>query len=83
MTGRAVRALAVVLMGLLLAACGAQPDATDSDEASVGPPRTVAFLRAVQSSQPENQAAFLDELASNGYSTQEGNLRLIAAASSA
>lgn len=37
----------------------------------------MAFLRAVQSSQPENQAAFLDELARAGY-RKGANLRLLA-----
>lgn len=64
----------VLVVGLLLAACG--------DDDSTGPsaapaPRTIAFLRAVQSSQPENQAAFLDELSRNGYVVGD-NLELVA-----
>lgn len=42
------------------------------------PVRTIGFLRAVVSGQPENQAAFLDELAKGGFAVGR-NLRLLGA----
>lgn len=74
-----VRAIALPLFALLvlLAACGSSDGGGPRAEPRVPDPRTIAFLRAVQSSQPENQAAFLDELAGAGY--REGsNLTLLA-----
>jgi len=67
----------VVLVALLVAGCGDDEDGGERPAAAPAP-RTIAFLRAVQSSQPENQAAFLDELSQNGYVAGD-NLELLAA----
>lgn len=74
---RRVRAVlgAVVAFGVVAAACGS---GTPTESPAEAPPaRTIAFLRAVRSIQPENQAAFLEALADGGYVEGE-NLRLIA-----
>lgn len=62
-------------MALVLAAgCGS---GGGSGEGPAPAARTIAFLRAVASGQPENQAAFLAELASEGYARGR-NLTLLA-----
>jgi putative tryptophan/tyrosine transport system substrate-binding protein len=67
------RTLALLLLACLLLGGACSDGDGDGDrvdpptEPAAPEPRTIAFLRAVQSSQPENQAAFLDELAGAGY----------------
>ncbi|HUR49196.1 MAG TPA: ABC transporter substrate-binding protein [Acidimicrobiales bacterium] len=65
--------LALLLCATSLTACGG-----DRPAALSAPQRkqTVAFLRAVDSGRPANQAAFLDELASAGYE-KDRNLVLV------
>lgn len=67
--------VAVVVFGLVAAGCGS--DTPTAAPTETPPSRTIAFLRAVRSIQPENQAAFLEALADGGY-VEGQNLRLIA-----
>lgn len=77
---RSVSVVLAVLFGLL-GACGGGGGSGRGDSPRETRPapaaRKIAFLRAVRSSQPENQAAFLDELAGAGY-TEGDNLELFA-----
>lgn len=61
----------VVAFALLAAGCG-----SGDDEPAAPPARTIAFLRAVFSNQPENQAAFLDALRTEGY-VEDQNLTIL------
>ncbi|MEO6121471.1 MAG: ABC transporter substrate binding protein, partial [Acidimicrobiales bacterium] len=64
-----------VLVALVAIGCGSTGG---GDQAAQRPgPTTIAFLRAVPSGQPENQAAFLDELLDAGYVEGE-NLTVLA-----
>ncbi len=74
MTRREAWWLAVVVaLTLVGAGCGS------GDEPAAPAPRTIAFLRAVVSNQPENQNAFLDALQDEGY-IEGDNLTILAKA---
>ena len=74
---RSVVVRAVALLLVLATACADRDDSSAVSRSDDSPPKVLAFLRAVQSSQPENQAAFLDELARAGY-VEGDTLELIA-----
>lgn len=67
--------LSLLLLALVWSSCSS--DDSDDEPAAPPEPRTIAFLRAVRTNQPENQQAFLDELAGAGYVAGD-NLTLIA-----
>ncbi|HVM09431.1 MAG TPA: ABC transporter substrate-binding protein [Acidimicrobiales bacterium] len=60
----------ILVACLVVSACGRGGDDEKGSAAQASDPKdpkTIAFLRAVASTQPENQQAFLDELERGGY----------------